>query len=228
MTSKNILVRSSQTLPMLSNQMIPSDGVLDKLLPDEAPYGDYLVSSENKVVMEAIKELIKQAARPPLTAHKPTFLGKELPIEERLFDARAAVKILTSQVSMHIKPELREKLFRQIDMMHDPDEWEPDDIPIIESSFKAFLSGLLQINPERGPGLGLTYNGNLIASWRTGRDRLIIEFMPNKVKWVITRFIDGELEQFVGHVLVNRLLNSLASYNPEQWFSKKEKADVHT
>lgn len=217
MTTQNIQINSSQTLLGQSNQLIPSYGNLDELPAAKPAITKHIVSVETDSVMKAIEAL---KAKPSLTTRNLMPL-RDVPVEEHLFDARANVKIMTSAVSMHIDSGLREKIFRQIDMLHDPDDWEPDDIPIGGESFKAFLSGFIQINPERGPGLGLSHTGNLIASWVSDRDRLIIEFMPNNVKWVITRFINDEQEQFTGHTKVTRLFESLVPYDIEHWFSKK-------
>ena len=216
MTDKNIPSIKSSTFPQPLNHIASPYRNLLEPFATQQTFSAHIVSDENIPVMQAIEDL---KTKPPLTAHKSAFSGDK-PVEERLFDARANVKIMTSEVSMHINPGLREKLFHQIDMLHDPDEWEDDDIPVNNASFKAFLSGFLQINPERGPGLGLSHTGNLIASWLSDRDRLIIEFMPNQVKWVITRFINDEPEQFTGRTKINRLFESLAPYNPEHWFSK--------
>lgn len=226
MTDNDIQIKSSQTSLVSSTALASINGISSEILPAKPLFSEHALINENLEVMRAIETFRNEALRPSLTTDKSVLLGTTS-IEERLFDARTNVKIMTSEVSMHIRSDLRKKLFRQIDMLHDPDEWEPDDIPISESSFKAFLSGFLQINPERGPGLGLSHAGNLIASWvSSGRDRLIIEFMPNSVKWVITRFINDETEQFTGRTKINRLFESLVPYDPEHWFSKKEKSDV--
>ena len=217
-------VKKSQTLLVPYSHLVSSDKSLTESFASKSTLSAHIFSADNEPIMKEIEAL---KAKPLLTTHKPALSGNES-VDEILFDARANVKIMTSAVSMHINPELRVKLFRQIDMLHDPDEWEPDDAPVNKSSFKAFLSGFLQINPERGPGLGLSNNGNLIAAWVTGRDRLIIEFMPNKVKWVITRFINDEPEQFTGKTNIIRLFESLVPYDPEHWFSKKKEADVST
>ena len=224
MIDNNILVKKGRTLLVPYSQQVSSDKSLTESFLPKSTFSAHIVSADNEPIMKEIQAL---KAKPLLTTHKPALRGNES-IEELLFDARANVKIMASAVSMHINPELRIKLFRQIDMLHDPDEWEPEDTPINQLSFKTFLSGLLQINPERGPGLGLSNTGNVIAAWVTDKDRLIIEFMPKKVKWVITRFINDEPEQFTGRTLINRLFESLAPYNPDHWFSKKEEADVST
>lgn len=141
-------------------------------------------------------------------------------IEERLFDAAAAAKILTSQVAMHLESEWRQKLFRQLDSLHDPEEWESGDLPLQQSSFATFLKAICQIKPKRRPGLGLSGGGHLIAAWITKRDRLTIEFLPSDgVRWVLSQHHADEVERFAGQTKVARLLESLAPYQPEFWFS---------
>jgi hypothetical protein len=143
-------------------------------------------------------------------------------IQERLFDATANVKILTSQVAMYLDNVWREKLFRQIDSLHDVDEWDPDDAPIRQSSFNTFLKAIVQLKPERLPGLGLSHSGFLIAAWTTGKNRLTIEFLEKgRVRWIISRRRDNhEFEQYAGHTSVSRLLEGLQPHHPEEWFSK--------
>ena len=142
------------------------------------------------------------------------------PLTERLFDALASVKILTSQVAMHLDSEWRTRLFRQLDSLHDPEEWEEGDEPLQQSSFWTFLRAMLSIRPERAPGLGLASAGHLIASWATGPDHLTIEFLANdRVRWVLSRHNDDDVDRFAGDVPVARLEASLAAHHPEHWFS---------
>lgn len=148
---------------------------------------------------------------------------RKKPLEERLFDALANVKILTANVAMHLDREWRDKLFRQIDSLHDPAEWDQDDEPIKQHSFSTFLKGILQISPKRRPGLGLTYTGHLIAAWVTGRDRLTIEFLPkDHVRWVLTQYYEDEPERYAGQTPVSRLAEGLKPYHPEHWFSNED------
>ena len=145
----------------------------------------------------------------------------ERPVQERFFDALAVVKILTSQVAMHLDRDWRDKLFRQLDSLHNPAEWEEGDQPIQQSSFATFLKAMLSINPERRPGLGLSHGGHLIGAWTTGEDRLTVEFLPNdRVRWVLSRhYADDDTVRFAGDAGVARLAEGLASYHPEHWFS---------
>lgn len=147
-------------------------------------------------------------------------------VEESLFDATAAVKILTAQVAMHLDREWRTKLFRQLDSLHDPSEWDPNDSPIQQSSFSTFLKAICDIKPARRPGLGLTSAGYLIAAWTTSKDdRLTIEFLPNdRVRWVISMEFDDDMERLAGQTAVARLRDRLQPYEPRRWFDNGERS----
>ena len=146
--------------------------------------------------------------------------SRENPPTERLFDALAEVKILTSRVAMHLDAEWRKKLFHQLDSLHDPAEWDNDDQPIQQASFATFLKAMLDVNPERRPGIGLSSAGHLIAAWTMDRDRLTIEFLPDdRVRWVLSQRYRGETEHFAGETSVSRLIGGLASHHPDHWFS---------
>jgi hypothetical protein len=145
-------------------------------------------------------------------------MSSDRPLQERLFDALADVKILTSQIAMHLDQEWRSRLFRQLDSLHDLDEWE-DGEPIQKASFATFLKAMLNINPERRPGLGLSHAGHLIAAWTADQDRLTVEFLPgDRIRWVLSRQYADDTERFAGDTAVARLAAGLAAHNPQHWF----------
>lgn len=155
----------------------------------------------------------------PISPSSLPFAHTEKAVDQQLFDATASVKILTSQVAMHMDMKLREKIFKQIDSLHDLDEWNMDDRPVLVRSFASFLKMILQIKPHRHPGLGLTYEGHLIAAWTTGKDRLTIEFFPNnRVRWVLSSNSEGETERAAGETVVSLLYSRLMPYRPDHWF----------
>lgn len=142
----------------------------------------------------------------------PTASNRSL--EEILFDARAAVKMLTSRVSMHIDSSTREKLFKQIDLMHDADEWDIEDSPISPSSYASFLKWIVLASPARAPGLGMGSSGNLIAVWMDGADRLVLEFLKgDSVKWLVKRSNAEGVEVGSGQAKIARVSAVLAPYN---------------
>jgi hypothetical protein len=186
-----------------------------QLLRMESAFNMAVFSEATRLTERRVNQLLN----PPSPASLIS-LTIERPLEERLFDATANVKILTAQVAMHLEREWRDQLFRQLDSLHDPAEWESEDEPIKQASFATFLKAIVQIKPKRRPGLGLSHGGHLIAAWTKGRDRLTIEFMANdRVRWVLTRFRDDESEHFAGQTSVSRLAEGLAPYEPESWFS---------
>lgn len=143
-------------------------------------------------------------------------------IRRRIFDALAEVKVLTSRVAMHLDASWRRRLFEQLDSLHEADEWEPNDLPIQEGSFRTFLKVDLAIKPDRPPGLGLSYTGNLIAAWTTDLDRLTLEFLDgDRVRWVLSIATAEGRERYAGDVPVTSLLRGLSHHNPARWFSNE-------
>ena len=125
---------------------------------------------------------------------------------------------------MHLDGEWRVKLFHQLDLLHDPAEWDDGDLPVQQASFATFLKAMLILNPERRPGLGLSHAGNLIAAWTTGKDRLTIEFMlHDRLRWVLSFHYDDGPVRYAGDAPVTRLVEGLAKHNPEHWFSRAPK-----
>jgi len=180
------------------------------------PIDGYTFSESTRLYQEQVKELTS----PPSPASLQN-LPSQKSIEEQLFDATASVKIMTSRVAMHLEREWREKLFNQMDSLHDPLEWMEEDTPIEKSSFATFLKAICQIKPKNRPGLGLAHGGNLIAAWTSGSNRLTVEFLAkDRVRWIISRFRDEEPEQYVGQTVVSHFLESLQPYQPNEWFGK--------
>jgi hypothetical protein len=171
-----------------------------------------------------LKSRVESLQNPLSPGSMPT--AKQGDLEHQIFDALAQVKILTSQVAMHLDSEWRAKLFRQLDSLHDIAEWEPGDEPIQKGSFATFLRAMLSINPKRRPGLGLSQAGNLVAAWTTNDDQLTIEFLTHdRVRWVLSRRLDADtLERFAGETRADLLSARLSEYNPDHWFSNVEKA----
>lgn len=147
-------------------------------------------------------------------------ISKAETVEERLYDARALCKIKTAEVAMYLPAEWRSRFFSQIDSLMDAENWEEEDAPITAASFTTLLRMLLLIWPVRRPGLGATSEGHIIATWTKDRDRLTIECLPvDKVRWVLSRYFEGNRESGAGEISITRLPAVLAPYKPESWFA---------
>jgi hypothetical protein len=140
-------------------------------------------------------------------------------LEEKLFDAKAEAKVLTSYVSMYLRQGWRDKFFAQLDDLLDADGWDKRDQPLQKKSFDTFLKAICDLSPTVRPGLGLTYGGNLIAAWTTrSNDRLTLEFeQDGSVQMIVTRFHDNEPEIFSGRVKVARLKSTLHDFKCQTW-----------
>jgi hypothetical protein len=139
-------------------------------------------------------------------------------LKEQLYEARAACKVKTAAVAMHLPPDWRTRFFSQIDGLLDIESWDPEDQPATVASFATLLRMILFIRGRR-PGLGATASGNFIATWTEGRDELTIECKPDdKVRWVLVRDLDGQRESAAGETSLPRLLDVLRPYDPHRWF----------
>jgi hypothetical protein len=155
-----------------------------------------------------------------LAQHPP----KKAPLEERLYDALAACKIRTAAVAMHLDPDWRIRFFRQLDNLMDIDNWEKEDLPVTEASFATLLRMLLFIRPKRRPGIGVTNDGNIIAAWTVGKNRLTIECRASdQVRWVVVIYDGEERESGAGETQLPRLMHVLAPYQPQRWFADEER-----
>lgn len=141
-------------------------------------------------------------------------------LEEQLYDALAAFKIRTAAIAMHLDRDWRSKLFAQLDSLLSIESWEEEDLPPTVASFYVFLRLITFIKPERRPGLGATHDGNLIAAWTVGGDRLTIECLrQDKVRWALAVGPEGNRESAAGITGVARIAEVLEPYNPARWFS---------
>ncbi len=140
-------------------------------------------------------------------------------LQEQLFAVRASLKIWVSQVSMHLAAEWRSRLFRQIDLIHDPEDWEPADELTDAASFLTFLRLVLLLGRPGRPGLNVLPNGNLIAGWARDRDTLNIEFLPrDEMRWSVVRRFEDHVERAAGFTILRRLATVLEPYDVESHF----------
>jgi hypothetical protein len=144
-------------------------------------------------------------------------------LPERLFDSAASFKTYTSQVSMHLGKQWRDKLFWQLDNLLDAAEWDSQDLPPSLSSYSSLLRALLKIMPEKKPGLGATADGHLIATWTEGGNRLTLHCLPyDQFIWTLTRYFGSKPERAGGTTDLNRLTRVLEPYDPTIWFDRAE------
>jgi hypothetical protein len=141
--------------------------------------------------------------------------GDTDPVSNRLFD----LKVATAEVAMHLERAWRSGLFRQLDDLLDEDSWHADDPLPTTASYRTFLRLVIVLGLPRRPSIGCSQIGNLIASWRRAEDRLTIECRADDdLRWVLSRYTDGDRESAAGICKLANLRSRLAPYRPEVWF----------
>jgi hypothetical protein len=101
--------------------------------------------------------------------------------DEMLFDARAVLKVAVSQISMHLSAEWRASVFKQIDFLHNLEDWEESSDLVIPESFRTFLRFVVFAEPRRIPALAIAPGGNPVATWLLGDKRVYVEFLPRDI-----------------------------------------------
>jgi hypothetical protein len=149
------------------------------------------------------------------------------PIEEtkeiRLLNSIAALKVAVAQVSMHLDSAWRERLFAQIDMLHDPEDRDDSCKLADKGAFRTFLHRILLHGPLQRLGLGIDDNGHILASWRNGQDMLSFMFLgKDRIRWAVVRHENGETESAGGEVGLDRLPMVPQPYNPEVWYGNAD------
>lgn len=160
--------------------------------------------------------LQSHAASPSLTASQPqrarSFSASEVRVplpsspslEEQLFDNAAQLKVLLSQIAMHLSPEWRTMIFEQIDALLKLEDWEKESSLIKISTFATFLRFVIYMAPERVPSLGVSPTGHLLAAWIQNNQRITIQFLPDD-QAIATLIKEGtrgkEIATWRGHVV---------------------------
>jgi hypothetical protein len=141
------------------------------------------------------------------------------PVPEQLFVALAEAKIWTSKVAMHLDRTARDRLFRQLDFLHDEEEWSKGDKPVNLASYKSLVRAILYHEVNSRPALSLMPNGNLLTLWRDGEDKLTVEFLPdNRARWFVQSNSENGPERATGTTALERLRTVLQPYGAERWF----------
>ena len=146
-------------------------------------------------------------------------------IERRLFNSLAAMKMKTADVAMHLSAEWRDRLFSYLDMLLDAEDWNARDKPANIGSFTTFLRMVLHLRVHRQPGMGLTSEGNIVATWTEGDRHLTVEcFAADYVVWSIAVPGDGEVESAAGKCKLQRIREVLVPYQEEIWFAASKQS----
>jgi hypothetical protein len=125
-------------------------------------------------------------------------------LEVQLFDNGAELKVSFSQIAMHLTTEWRTAIFEQLDFLLKPEDWQEDSALIEVATFLTILRFLIFAAPNRVPSLGVSPNGNVLAAWLKGDERITVQFLPDDraIATLIRRGTRGnETVAWRGHVV---------------------------
>ena len=192
-------------------------GVLPLLQPISTPVGH-----DSRSIMEAAARATAAVYASPARTiiSSSTMPPRATSLAEKLHDARAVCKIKTNNFAMHFSRDWQQRFFAQLDAIMDAEEWDESDQVITEPAFTTLLRILLMLRGKRRPGLGIGPNGNIIAGWTNGPNRLTLECRANdEVRWIISQIVDGRPDTAAGQTTLAHLFQRIVPYNPEQWFT---------
>lgn len=174
-----------------------------------------LVSDSTLQLLKSVEKLSRNSGEGETTTRIET-------LAEQLFKSTADAKVTFSKVSVHFPKELRDKLFSQLDLIHDASDWETDDQPIVAKSLTSFLRWTYVTKPQKNPNFGLSNDGYLVASWlgNSNKDKLILEFLVNdRIRWFVEKRFEETTDYSNGITKLTRINKVLEPYEVEQWFS---------
>ncbi|MDR7153280.1 hypothetical protein J2W40_000074 [Sphingobium xenophagum] len=176
------------------------------------------LKTSSAVMDPAWKPVVSGSSAGPAMRVGPVTAEKE-PVAAKLFSATASAKIWTSKVAMHLDRAVRDRIFRQLDILHDADEWIDDGYPVLLESYKTFIRALVHHHIHTRPSLSLMPSGHILAMWKDGQDKLSVEFMPyDKTRWMVQVKLD-DVERAAGLSSLERLREVLQPYGADRWFN---------
>jgi hypothetical protein len=126
--------------------------------------------------------LLTSEAEKPIRKNSPriadvTASTAVLSLEESLFDNAANLKIAFAAIAMHLSPDWRRVIFKQLDRLLDSASWEEDSALIAFPPFITFLRFVIYAAPTRFPSLGVSPKGHILAAWLCPPQQIAVEFL---------------------------------------------------
>jgi hypothetical protein len=109
-------------------------------------------------------------------------------LQQRVFDSGVEMKVAVSQYAMHLSPETRQKLFRDLDDVVNIDDWYEEDTLPRYDSFRDFLKWTIYSKRFNWLSIGVSNEGNILVAWKSEQALLTANFSGNsRVLWTVTR-----------------------------------------
>lgn len=136
-------------------------------------------------------------------------------------DRRFEMKTHVATIAMHLDPNWRQSLFKQLDLLLDigDADWEGEhELPTL-ASWKTFIRLVIHYRFRSRPALS-TFEGNISATWIQGDIRVTIECLANDdIRWIASRDVVGkdDREAAAGETTLKRVLAFLSPFDVVDW-----------
>jgi hypothetical protein len=145
--------------------------------------------------------------------------SKSESVQHLLFNNRANLKILVSQVAMHLEKLERDDIFLQLDYLLSENSWVDDSNLLNLKSMSCFLRFLIANGKLKRPSLNITDNENLMATWFGEDGMLSIEFCPDDLVILLISKKDGQSSRNLAYRGIFDLVEkSTAVFDANDWY----------
>jgi hypothetical protein len=118
---------------------------------------------------------------------------------EKLFNSLVELKVGVAEYAMHLTPDVRAKIFKDLDDLLNVDDWHEDDLLPRLLSFRDFLKWTIYSKRFNWLSLGFSDEGNVLVAWKSGKGMLTASYDgAGRVWWTAAITLDGELNHVAG------------------------------
>jgi hypothetical protein len=118
---------------------------------------------------------------------------------ETIFNALVQLKVGVAEYAMHLAPDVRAKIFKDLDDLLNVNDWYEDDVLPKFLSFRDFLKWTIYSKRFNWLSLGFSEEGNVLAAWKSEKGMLTASYDgAGRVWWTMAITVDGELNHVAG------------------------------
>jgi hypothetical protein len=111
---------------------------------------------------------------------------------EKVFNALVELKVSVAQYAMHLKPEVRSKLFADLDDVLNINDWHEDDVMPRLASFLDFLKWTIFSKRFNWASIGFSDDGSLLVAWLSENGQLTARYDGAGRVWWTSSIREGD------------------------------------
>jgi hypothetical protein len=114
-------------------------------------------------------------------------------IDATIFNSLVELKVGVAQYAMHLSPEIRAKIFSDLDEIINVEDWYEEDALPRFSSFRDFLKWTIYSKRFNWTSIGISDEGNILVAWKSTKALLTARYDgEGRVWWTATIYSDEE------------------------------------